>query len=42
MELMLAHTERNPVVAAYNRTDLIEARLEAMEKWSAFVNTYHP
>ena len=40
MELILAHTERNAVVAAYKRTDLIEARLEAMEKWSAFIDGY--
>jgi integrase len=40
MELILAHTERNAVVAAYKRTDLIEARLDAMEKWSKFIDAY--
>jgi len=40
MEIILAHTERNAVVAAYKRTDLIEARLEAMEKWSKFIEGY--
>ena len=40
MELILAHTERNAVVAAYKRTDLIDARLQVMEKWSDFIEGY--
>ncbi|SFZ85412.1 Integrase [Devosia enhydra] len=38
MEAMLAHTERNAVVAAYKRTDLLDERRIAMESWGAFLN----
>ncbi len=38
MELMLAHTERSSVKKAYIRTDLLEERRVAMEKWSSFLS----
>ncbi len=37
LEECLAHTERNAVVAAYRKTDLLEQRSVIMEKWTDFV-----
>ena len=38
MELSLAHTVRNKVEAAYNRTDLFERRRALMDQWAAYLN----
>jgi hypothetical protein len=35
-EAALAHTIRDKVEAAYNRTDLFERRREPMETWAAY------
>jgi integrase len=37
LEQSLAHTERDAVVAAYNRTDLLEERRPIMKAWADFV-----
>ncbi len=37
LEECLAHTERNAVIAAYKKTDLLEQRRDIMEKWTAYV-----
>lgn len=37
LEQCLAHTERNPVIAAYRKTDLLEQRRPIMEAWATFV-----
>jgi integrase len=37
LEQSLAHTERDSVVAAYKRTDLLEERRPLMEDWANFV-----
>ena len=39
LEHCLAHTERNAVVAAYKRTDLLEERRDIMSAWAEFVMT---
>ena len=36
-EAALAHTLRNQVEAAYNRTDLFERRRELMDEWAAYL-----
>jgi integrase len=41
-EAALAHTERNKVVAAYKRTDLLEQRRPLMETWCKHVTTPAP
>ena len=38
MELSLAHTVRNKVEAAYNRTDLFERRRTLMEQWASYLD----
>lgn len=38
-ERALAHTVKNPVEAAYHRTDLLEQRFKLMEDWSEFVES---
>ena len=38
MEAALAHTVRNKVEAAYNRTDLFERRRTLMDQWAAYLN----
>ena len=38
MEAALAHTVRDKVEAAYNRTDLFERRRTLMEQWAAYLN----
>ena len=37
LEVCLAHKERNSVVAAYKRTDLLEQRVPIMNDWADFV-----
>ena len=39
LEACLAHKERNTVVAAYKRTDLLEQRALIMEAWADFVSS---
>ena len=36
-EAALAHTIRNRVEAAYNRTDLFDRRRELMDQWAAYL-----
>ena len=38
-ELCLAHSVGTQTVQAYNRTDLLDERREAMQKWCDFVET---
>ena len=38
MELSLAHTVRNKVEAAYNRTDLFERRRTLMDQWASYLD----
>ena len=38
MEAALAHTVRNKVEAAYNRTDLFERRRTLMDQWAAYLD----
>ena len=38
MELFLAHTVRNKVEAAYNRTDLFERRRTLMDQWASYLD----
>ena len=38
-EKCLGHIERNPVVAAYMRSDLLDARREVMQGWSDYVKS---
>ncbi len=38
MEAALAHTNRNPVEAAYARSDLFERRRELMRQWSDYLH----
>jgi len=42
IEMALAHTIRNKVEAAYNRTTLFEKRKKLMDEWAAFVTGVTP
>jgi integrase len=36
IEMQLAHTERNKVKAAYNRTEYLEKRIEMVQWWADY------
>lgn len=41
-ERALAHTIRNQTEAAYHRTDLLEQRVEMMERWADWIGGEPP